>query len=179
MYSDAERAAFAALLNRARANEAITEDEVEAVLPAELAEAVVARAIVRGNSFYEQYDELAADYGQPPPAVQTYRAKLRATKNSYRAAPAKIEKLRPKAHALVTRIQQAEDELANSKARMWAYYDQLPRDVKIWAEQGSEQGGWPPEMAEIAPPAVVMPHAELPVAYGVSVVLAAALGEEP
>ncbi|MBD8699262.1 hypothetical protein IFT54_05460 [Sphingomonas sp. CFBP 13714] len=178
MYSDAERAAFAALLVRARANEIITEDEVQGVLPPDLFARFVALTITRENEVIDKYDdEVWANWRSDPYEVEYYKNQMKMSKKSFRAAPKELEKLMAKngAESLFNRQLGI---LVNQKSIMWGMYKKLSDDGKLWTKQGSAEAGWPPELVTEPPMKVVLPGMELPTAYALRRLLAKELGEE-
>lgn len=180
MYSSAERAAFAALLARARANEAIPEDEIEAVLPSALAAECVALSIQRENVLNDRYDEeLWNKWRSDPDTVDYYKNQLRLSKKAYKAAPAKLGKLIAKNMDDGRLWREQLSFLLNQKAVAWRIYNELSDIDKLWTKPSSEENGWPPELVDDAPMSVVLADEEQPTAYALRRVLSRELGVEP
>jgi hypothetical protein len=178
MYSDAERAAFAALLVRARANEIITEDEVQGVLPPDLFARFVALTINRENEVIAKYDdEVWANWKSDPEEVRNYKNQLHLSKKSYRAAPKELDKLMAK-NGAENLLNRQLSILVQQKSIMWDLYDKLSYDGKLWTKQDSAENGWPPELVTEPPMKVVFPGMELPTAYALRRLLSLELGEE-
>ncbi len=179
MYSSAERAAFAALLARARANEEITENEIEAILPPDIAARVIAVSIERENAIIDRYDEeVWANWRIYPDTIEFYKDQLRLLKKEFKAAPAKLVKLMPKGSANSVFKRQV-NVLANAKPTLWNLYNELSDTDKLWTKPDSKEDGWPPELVDEPPMKVVLPDVELPTAYALRRVLSEELGVDP
>ncbi len=180
MYSDAERAAFAALLVRARANEIITENDVEGVLPPDLFARFLALSIKHENSLIDQYDEqLWTKWRVDPGRVRYYKDQLFLSKKSYKLAPSKIAKMIGKKTDHGRLWDEQLGILAYQKEVTRKLFRELSPTDQLWAKPDSADNGWPPELVDSAPMAVVLADEELPTAYALRRVLSEALGVDP
>lgn len=178
MYSDAERAAFMVLLARARANEVITEEEIEAMLPFDLFTRVIRLTIEHENTIIDRYnEEVWEKWRVDPPEIKFYKDQLYLGKKNFAAAPARLQKLMPRQTEAI--FGREIDVLRFSKLTAWKLFNDLSPTDKLWAKPDSMENGWPPELVDIAPMRVVLPDVELPTAYGIRRVLAEELGVDP
>lgn len=180
MYSDAERAAFRVLLTRARANEIITEEEIETVLPFDLFTRAIRLAIEHENAVMDRYHDEAWDkWRVEPETVTFYKNQLTMSKKAYKAAPAKLAKMITKGSDSGRLWTEQLGILAYQKEVVWTLFRTLSPIDQLWAKPDSEEKGWPPELEAIAPMAVVLAGEELPTAYALRRVLSEALGVDP
>jgi hypothetical protein len=187
MLSEAERAAFRVLLDRALRNEEITDEEAQAILPHDLFLEFAGLAIKRHNAIVDAYNEEAwANWRIDPEEVRDYRNALALTKKAYAEAPAKLEKLKQmlktapkKAYATRNRIKQQYKVLANGPEACWRAYNKLSDEAKLWTVPGNWHGSeWPPTLVDEPPIELVLPGVEKTNAFAIRHTLSPLLEDE-